>query len=185
MNIQHSARTDNWGSPPDVVEAAREVLGAFDLDPASDGQWNQTVNASQYYSQNDNGLLHPWHGRVWINPPGAVSVTNPVTGKRKIEQQSLVTAYWVKLMEEVGAGHVREAIFLAFSIESFQSTQGKEVRPILDFPFCVPAKRLRFVNRGVEKSAPSHSNAVVYVPGTDDNTDRFERVFSKFGKVRR
>ncbi len=65
----HSARskTDEWLTPPHVHEA---VGGApsFDLDPASpvDRPW---PTARAHYTEADNGLLLPWEGRVWLNPP--------------------------------------------------------------------------------------------------------------------
>lgn len=40
----------------------------FDLDPASPGKdkvpW---ILADEHFTE--NGLLRPWHGRVWLNPP--------------------------------------------------------------------------------------------------------------------
>lgn len=65
----HSPRskTDEWLTPPAVIEA---VGGArsFDLDPAApaDRPW---PTAKVHYSKADNGLLLPWFGRVWLNPP--------------------------------------------------------------------------------------------------------------------
>jgi hypothetical protein len=43
-------------------------LGPFDLDPcASDPRpWDC---AATNYTEFENGLLLPWHGRVWLNPP--------------------------------------------------------------------------------------------------------------------
>ena len=59
--------TVEWYTPPEIFEA----LGCrFTLDPASPGQvkvpW---IPASRHYVKEDNGLLLPWHGRVWLNPP--------------------------------------------------------------------------------------------------------------------
>ena len=47
-----------------------DALGSFDLDPcASDPRpWDC---ARENYTSRDNGLLLPWHGRVWLNPPYA------------------------------------------------------------------------------------------------------------------
>lgn len=173
MNIQHSMRSDSWMSPLEIVQAARNVLGDIDLDPASDLEANVAVRAKKIYTRADDGLSQPWGGRMFINPPG---------GKRG--NKSVSALFWQKLMSErIWLGH---AIFLAFSAEALQNTQGKNCSAMMDFPFCVPAKRLRFISRGVDKKvSPSHSNVVVYVPGSVDRSDDFEREFSKFGKVKR
>jgi hypothetical protein len=39
-----------WYTPAEFVEAARAVLGEFDLDPASSERAQQTVKARRYYS---------------------------------------------------------------------------------------------------------------------------------------
>lgn len=58
------ALKDEWLTPPEIVKA----LGPFDLDPcAAVGQpW---PTAARHYTIEDNGLLMPWAGRVWCNPP--------------------------------------------------------------------------------------------------------------------
>lgn len=62
---------DEWGSPPEYVEPARKLFGGLiDLDPASNDLANTyIVRATLYYDQEVNGLLKPWRGRVWCNPP--------------------------------------------------------------------------------------------------------------------
>lgn len=59
--------TTTWLTPPPVLEALGGA-DSFDLDPcAAPGQpW---PTARQHYTLPDNGLLLPWHGRVWLNPP--------------------------------------------------------------------------------------------------------------------
>ena len=62
--------TIEWYTPKLYVDVARKVLGGtIDLDPASSDQANETVRAEKYYTQSDDGLLLPWHGRVFLNPP--------------------------------------------------------------------------------------------------------------------
>lgn len=53
-----------WLTPPYILEA----LGKFDLDPCSpiERPWN---TARKHYTIIDNGLIKPWAGRVWCNPP--------------------------------------------------------------------------------------------------------------------
>lgn len=58
------AGTEVWLTPPYVIES----LGEFDLDPCAsiDRPWD---TASHHYTIEDDGLIQPWFGRVWCNPP--------------------------------------------------------------------------------------------------------------------
>lgn len=66
IGAHHSAnpQTDEWLTPPWVITA----LGPFDLDPCSplDRPWD---TAARHYTVSDDGLLLPWDGLVWCNPP--------------------------------------------------------------------------------------------------------------------
>lgn len=72
---------DEWLTPPKV----KEPLGVFDLDPCSpvNRPW---ATAHKHYTIEDNGLMQPWFGRVWMNPP--YSNMEP----------------WMKLLSEHGNG---------------------------------------------------------------------------------
>lgn len=55
---------DEWLTPPSIIRA----LGEFDLDPCAPvvRPWEM---AKRHFTWKDNGLLQPWEGRVWMNPP--------------------------------------------------------------------------------------------------------------------
>lgn len=55
---------DEWLTPRFILNA----LGEFDLDPCAPivRPWDTAKN---HYTIDDNGLLQPWIGRVWCNPP--------------------------------------------------------------------------------------------------------------------
>jgi hypothetical protein len=57
--------SDEWFTPPEIFDA----LGmTFDLDPCSPGT-GHWVPARHVYTKADNGLVKPWHGTVFVNPP--------------------------------------------------------------------------------------------------------------------
>lgn len=181
MNAQHSSKSNEHYTPEDIVKAARAVMGGIDLDPASSHEANLLVGASEYFTKDDDGLSKDWHGRVWLNPPGGL-----------IGRQSSAAVWWEKLFDEWNAGSVTQAMFLGFSIEILQTSQDAAMW-IGRVPFCIPRKRLRFVQfdaaRGefVPGNSPTHANIIAYLPPallTDAYADRFEAAFSPFGAVR-
>ena len=143
-----SSLSNEHYTPPSIVEAAREVMGGIDLDPASCRKANRHIKAERYFTQKDNGYLQDWHGRVFLNPPGGwcdnqgqtiVSKKGepPCTetgacglkpGHLHVGRQSSQVAWWFKLAQEHHCGRVLEAIFVCFSIELLQTSQCYEPR---------------------------------------------------------
>jgi hypothetical protein len=60
---------NEWYTPAEYIERARRVMGVFDLDPASNTIAQERVQASKFFTKEDDGLVREWHGRVWLNPP--------------------------------------------------------------------------------------------------------------------
>lgn len=173
MNVMFSSRSGRWGTPEVILDAVRLTLGSIDLDPASEEFFNKNVRASRYISE--LSLESPWldfPGNIFINPPGG-----------KTNGKSTQKLFWQRLMDEVDLGKVGHAIFMAFSVEALQSTQSC-TRAMLDYPMCVPKKRVRFVPRTGSADSPSHSNVIVYVPGAVDKTELFYSAFSQIGKCK-
>src|SRR5690348_1055042 len=54
---------NEWYTPGEYLEYAREVLGGFDLDPASSALANEAVKAAKIYTEADDGLKQAWKGR--------------------------------------------------------------------------------------------------------------------------
>lgn len=69
MRVLTSNATNEWYTPPWIIERARATMGGIDLDPASDPIAQAWINATHYYTADDNALMHVWRGRVWLNPP--------------------------------------------------------------------------------------------------------------------
>lgn len=158
--------SDLWFTPSQVIEAAREVLGGFDLDPASCEEANKTVGAATFYTQADDGLSHDWHGRVWCNPPYGRDEAHE-------SNQGKWSAY---MAEQYEAGNFEAGCMLI----TFVPDRSWFER-LWDFPMCAFRDRLKFrVPGGNVPNSPTSANVVVYF-GPDVET--FARVFSRFGRV--
>ncbi len=177
---QHSSKSWEHYTPVDYVEAIRKTMGTIDLDPASCWLAQQDINAGTWHGlQEDNtmtdGLAVPWHGNVFLNPPGGN--TWRVRAELQKISRSYPVVWWRKLVAEWRAGTVKQAIFVGFSLEMLVNTQGTGQDSMLDFPFCVPRKRIQFDYpldtyegrplAGTERKVgtdPTHGNVIVYLP---------------------
>lgn len=193
MNARHSSESNEHYTPREYVEAARELLGGIDLDPASSAIANETVQAERWYEVDDDGLSRPWlartdQARVFINPPGGIV---EVDGKRTSSQK----AWWRKLMREYAANRVLSAVFVSFSVELLQTSQvdlPDELWPVdaipLSFPICFPSRRIAYRKAdGSTGKSPPHSSCIIYVPPKQVYLDSIDpsvplrRSFGKFG----
>lgn len=55
-----------WYTPPEIFDSLNTT---FDLDPCSPGEGKSFVPALKHYTTLDNGLISPWEGFVFVNPP--------------------------------------------------------------------------------------------------------------------
>jgi hypothetical protein len=133
VKAQHSMESSEWYTPPPYIEAARECMGGIDFDPHSCAAANEYIGARSYGTIENPIELWPIGARVWDNPP------NP---PRPAWEH--MVAHW----RRGGMG-----IFLAYSIEQLQQSQGWLGTPMLDFSVCIPAKRISFLCRAQDALA--------------------------------
>lgn len=160
---QHSSKSNEWRTPLDYIDAVNLVIGPIDLDPASSAEANDFINASFFYTEQSNGLVQPWFGRVFLNPP-----YGDWTGK-----------FVNKLVDEFSEiKRVEEAILL---INSNTSTKYWQRAYKSANAICYPSKRIAFIDEnGVPRKSPPHPNSIFYF---GENADKFSNVFLKFGIV--
>jgi phage N-6-adenine-methyltransferase len=60
------ANDGNWDTPAEFFGACNAVWGPFDLDAAADAS---NALAPEFITKEQNGLVLPWYGSVWCNPP--------------------------------------------------------------------------------------------------------------------
>jgi hypothetical protein len=126
---------DEWLTPPEILKA----LGEFDLDPCAPivRPWPM---AREHYTRLDNGLLKPWKGRVWLNPPYGAE-----TGKwlgRLAEHGNGIALVFARTETEMFFNHVwpkASAIFFFEGRINFYSVDGKRSPANAGAPSCLIA----------------------------------------------
>lgn len=152
---------NDWRTPRKFLDAARRVLGAIDLDPASSAEANETVQASIFYTEDDDGLKQPWKGRVWLNPPYG--------GQAR--------GFIERLIREYEVGNVSAGLALINS----HPTETKWFQELFRYSVCFIRGRIDFGGPSREVSTSStHGSAIAYL-GAD--LDGFVREFTQFGAV--
>lgn len=156
--------SDGWYTPAWITDAAKQVMGAIDLDPATCAAAQNTVLADKWYTKNEDGLSHPWFGRVWLNPP----YSDP--------------APWTeKLLQSYRSGDVSMCMVLVNCSCSPRWSHG--LWRYCD-AVCLFAKRINFWH----PSKPNYNNAydrdsALFYFGPD--IQRFQEAFSRYGAILR
>lgn len=159
-HVTNNSGCNEWYTPERYIDLAREVLGEIDLDPASCAFANETVKARLFYSEDDDGLTKPWHGRVWMNPPYSAD---------------LVSKFADKFVDEYNDGNVTEGIVL---VNNATETAWFAGMVSAATAVCFPRGRIRYQSPNRESLAPLQGQAFLYF---GENGDKFLRVFSEIG----
>lgn len=159
-HVGNNSGNSEWYTPQKYVEAVHEVMGFIDTDPCSCEAANQVVRAETFYTEEQDGLQHEWHGCVYVNPP---------YGDGTVEE------FAVKLLLELDAGRATQAIFLVNNC-----TETKWFQSLVSHAaaVCFPCGRISFWSPDRASKTPLQGQAILYF-GT--NARRFKRVFSVIG----
>jgi DNA N-6-adenine-methyltransferase (Dam) len=153
-------------TPEDYASLVAEVFGGgISLDPASCARANYTVRATHYYDMGANGLIQPWFGDVFLNPP-----------------YDNMPAWVDKLLDEFNRGMIRQAILLSNTSTETKwfdtlCCPGNRTEPV----FCHVTGRIKF-RSGTDKNEddPRYASTFTYF---GFNKVKFYQVFSRIGKI--
>lgn len=158
--INQDSGNFEYYTPIELVNAAREVMGSIDLDPASSETANKLIKATRFYSE--NGLDKPWFGNVWMNHPFS----------RENNKK------WVK---HLVCWYESRSGLQACCI-TFAATSEAWFRPLLAYPQCfIHGRTNYYLSDGTKKKGVTKGSVITYL---GENTDKFHEVFSRFGTVK-
>ena len=163
VHVEHNSGNNEWYTPAPYIEAAREVMGQIDCDPASSEVANSIVDAATFYTAEQDGLVQKWGPRVWMNPPYS---------------QPLVANFAKAITDKHASGEVAQACVLVNNATEtgwFQTMLEHATR------VCFLKGRVKYLDpEGKPSGAPLQGQAILYF---GDNGGRFTDEFSKFGPV--
>jgi len=157
--VNNSGETE-WYTPSEYVEQVREVLGSIDLDPATSEVAQKIVKAKIHYTVQEDGLLQPWQGKVFLNPPYGTS---------------LITKFADKLATHVEAGDVTEAVVV---VNNATETGWFHRLAGVASAACFPRGRIKFFSPEGELATPLQGQAILYF---GRGVESFRAHFSQFG----
>lgn len=161
VHVSANSGNNEWYTPAPFIEAARAVMGGFDLDPASSEIANRTVKAGRIFTADDDGLAQEWPvGRIWMNPPYA---------------QPLMGQFADRFASEVRRGSEGIVLVNNATETAWFQTIAAECSAI-----CFPKTRIRFLDPEGNPGAPLQGQAFIYC-GPD--ADSFADAFGGFGLV--
>ena len=159
----HNTGDYEWFTPPEILDAAREVLGSIQLDPASTPRANEVVKAKRFFTIEDDALQQKWTGTVYMNPPFA---------------NGTVSEFCQKLTDSVRSGAVPAAIVL---INNCTETRWFTALAREAAGLCFPVGRVAFWKPDrVITDTPLQGQALVYL---GRHVDKFCSAFSRLGVV--
>ncbi len=162
-HVGHNSGNNEWYTPKKYIEAARRAMGAIDLDPASSPDANRVVNASEFFTAEDDGLTREWRGNVWMNPPYS---------------QPQIAQFCARLVGHVKSGAINSAVVLT---NNATDTGWWQQLVSVASAMCFPAGRVRFWAPGRDKASPLQGQSLIYIGGDPAS---FVREFRGFGATR-
>lgn len=160
--INQTSGKVEYYTPKPIVEAARLTMGTIDLDPASSLAANESISATDFFTEQCDGLSRMWHGNVWMNHPFA-------RGQNHL---------WIdKLVSEFESSRVQQACCITFA-----STSEKWFRPLLFRPQCFLYGRTNYLLPNGEVLRGCTKGSVVTYFGP--YPDRFRRFFQPLGAIK-
>jgi phage N-6-adenine-methyltransferase len=161
-HVGYNSGNNEWYTPAEYVDAAREVMGTIDLDPASSEKANEVVKADKFFTSEDDAFEQDWTGKVFMNPPYSSDLIKP---------------FCEKYSDEIANGHIEEGVVL---VNNATDTAWFLLLAATADAACFTTGRIHFWSPTKDTSAPLQGQAILY---SGKNVKGFVEKFKEFGHV--
>ena len=138
-------------------------MGSIDLDPASCEAANAVVRAAEFYAEAQDGLMLPWHGNVWLNPPYS---------------KGLYTPFCRAVCELYSNGTIKQAVVLT---NNNTEVAGTQLLLSQATGVCFTDHRIKFTGPDGKTGASPTKGQIIYYFGP--RVERFKFEFKRFGAL--
>jgi phage N-6-adenine-methyltransferase len=162
-HVSQSTGESEWNTPSEYIESARELMGKIDIDPASNKQAQEIIQAEVYYTQETDGLDKSWAGNVWMNPPYS---------------QPLIKDFCNTLVEKYKTSEINQACVL---VNNATETGFFQNMLKVCTAICFIKGRVKFIDKSGEATgAPLQGQVIIYF---GKKLKKFKELFSRFGEI--
>lgn len=154
---------NEWYTPIEYIESARQAMGSIDFDPASSDFAQKRIKAGKFCTATNSGLACKWGGNVWLNPPYA---------------QPLIQNFIEKAVSEWLAGRINQMIILTHNYTDTAWFHMAEAEALF---ICFTRGRVKFEKDDGTIASPTQGSAFFYY-GNDEG--KFKNIFSQYGFIR-
>ncbi len=159
MACQKSGVQDYF-TPPEYIEKAREAMGDIDLDAASHPLANRTHKIPDYFHTGRSAFHNDWHGRVWLNPPYGNNAP-----------------WFERILQFVESGEVEQLCMLS-PMWAFQTQLARPVMELTSGLILLSPTPRFWGNKNPDKVGSNQPHGIIYI---GPNSKRFYRAYSGLG----
>lgn len=170
MSVLVSQADSTWITPPEIIKLVTDVIGVIDLDPASSATANKIINASNYYTKEQDALSLNWKcDNFFLNPPYG-----------KIGNKSQAGVFAEYAISQYKQGYVDNGGIILLHDRSGYSWFENLA---LQLPCVTLRERIRFINPNTMAQGDQAKTAqTLFVVGTNFR-QRFIDTFKELGRI--
>jgi hypothetical protein len=150
----------DYFTPAEYLDAAREAMGDIDLDAASHPWAQRTHKVPDYFHTGRSAFHNDWYGRVWLNPPYGNNAP-----------------WFERIIQFVTSGDIEQLCMLS-PMWTFQTQMARPVMELSSGMVLLSPTPKFWGNANPDKTGSNQPHGIIYI-GPRHN--EFNRAYSSLG----